>query len=113
MERKGVSRPCWGFSEGSQGEGKKRGAAEGVNTAFCGRLVQKLTAKNYLPPAADSWLRCQPASIGLNAGRLHHAVEFAVQHESDWLYDLSEQKAIAGSEPPPWNVILGPLKPRG
>ncbi len=76
-------------------------------------MARKLTLENYLPPAADSWLRCQPASLGLNAARLHHAVEFACQHESNWLYDLSEQKAIAGSEPPPWNEILGPLKPRG
>ena len=72
-----------------------------------------MIAENYLPPVADSWLRSEPASIGLNAVRLYEAVEFARQHESDWLYDLSEQKAIASSEPPPWNEILGPFKPRG
>ena len=72
-----------------------------------------MTPENYLPPAADSWSRCQPASLGLKEARLHRAVEFACRHESNWLYDLSEQNAIAGSEPPPWNEILGPLKPRG
>ena len=72
-----------------------------------------MIAENYLPPAADSWLRSEPASIGLNASRIDDAVEFACQHETDWLYDLSEQKAIASSEPPPWNEILGPFKPRG
>ena len=74
---------------------------------------RKLSAESYLPPVADSWLRSEPASIGLNAGRLYDAVEFARHHESDWLYDLSEQKAIASLEPPPWNEILGPFKPRG
>ena len=72
-----------------------------------------MITENYLPPAADSWLRSEPASIGLNAARIDDAVEFACQNETDWLYDLSEQKAIASSEPPPWNEMLGPFKPRG
>tara|TARA_B100001964_G_scaffold161934_1_gene177716 strand:+ start:1424 stop:2545 length:1122 start_codon:yes stop_codon:yes gene_type:complete len=72
-----------------------------------------LTTNTEIPPRADVWQRSPPAEVGFDESGIQAAVAYACEHETDWLIDLSEQKAIAGDEPPPWNEILGPLKPRG
>ncbi len=54
-----------------------------------------------------------PESQGFDAARLEAAVAFARDHETPWSRDLAS--VIAGSyfEPPPWNEIIGPVRPRG
>ena len=55
-------------------------------------------------------------AAGFDPARLAEAVAFAESHESTWPRDLDRAGATPGMteiEKPPWNEILGPLKPRG
>ncbi len=54
-----------------------------------------------------------PEAEGFDAARLDAAVRFARERETPWSRDLAA--VIAGSyfEPPPWNEIIGPVRPRG
>jgi CubicO group peptidase (beta-lactamase class C family) len=49
----------------------------------------------------------------LDAARLESAVAFTREHESPWSRDLASVIGNAYFEPPPWNEILGPVRPRG
>ncbi|MGH7123225.1 MAG: serine hydrolase domain-containing protein [Stellaceae bacterium] len=55
----------------------------------------------------------KPEEAGFDAARLEAAVGFAREHETPWSCDLAA--VIAGNyfEPPPWNEIIGPVRPRG
>ena len=55
----------------------------------------------------------KPADAGFDATRLEAAVAFAREHETPWSRDLATVMASAYFEPPPWNEILGPVRPRG
>ena len=50
---------------------------------------------------------------GFDPARLGAAVAFAREHETPWSRDLAKVMASAYFEPPPWNEILGPVRPRG
>lgn len=54
-----------------------------------------------------------PEAEGFDPARLEAAVAFAREHETPWSRDLAA--VIAGNyfEPPPWNEIIGPVRPRG
>jgi CubicO group peptidase (beta-lactamase class C family) len=54
-----------------------------------------------------------PEDEGFDAARLAAAVAFAREHETPWSRDLASVMASAYFEPPPWNEILGPVRPRG
>ena len=67
----------------------------------------------YLPPYPRTWARIAPEEAGVDSTLLAEAIAFAHDNECPWGYDLAVEKAIANAEPPPWNEVLGPLKPRG
>ena len=55
------------------------------------------------------------AEGGFDPATLAEAIAFARDEaETDWPHDLSKGLAASGSvEPPPWNEIIGPTRPRG
>lgn len=64
----------------------------------------------YFPPRGD-WERRAPSEAGFDAGRLEAAVEYARSTEIDWPIDVGEM--VGRNDPPPYDEILGPAKPRG
>jgi Beta-lactamase len=66
-------------------------------------------------PGIPDFSIANPADGGFDAKKLAAAIAFARDEaETPWPRDLSKGIADAGiSEPPPWNEILGPTKPRG
>jgi CubicO group peptidase (beta-lactamase class C family) len=52
-------------------------------------------------------------AAGFDAARIEAAVAFARDHETLWSRDLASVIGNAYFEPPPWNEILGPVRPRG
>jgi CubicO group peptidase (beta-lactamase class C family) len=54
-----------------------------------------------------------PEALGFDAARLEAAVAFAREHETAWSRDLASVIAGAYFEPPPWNEIIGLVRPRG
>ena len=73
---------------------------------------------NYFPPSSEAisngtaeWARIDPAEAGFDAARLAAAVEFAIEQEIDWPEDVGLM--VGRNDPPPYNEILGPTKPRG
>lgn len=72
-----------------------------------------MTELVFPPTDRASWPRLAPEEAGFDAARLKGAVRFAVAHETPWSRDLAAVIANAYFEPPPWNAILGPVKPRG
>ncbi|MDD9877330.1 MAG: serine hydrolase [Magnetovibrio sp.] len=70
----------------------------------------------YFPGAGDDWRRTDPADAGLDPARLAEAVRFAEAHETAWPRDIEKDgriPSLTDLEKPPFNEILGPLKPRG
>ena len=72
-----------------------------------------MSAHVEIPPRSGVWRSTGSGQVRFNDNGITEAVNFALENETDWAADLSEQKAIARDEPPPWNEVLGPLKPRG
>jgi len=71
---------------------------------------------SYFPATDQPWESVAPDAADFDPGRLEAAIAFAEGHETNWPRDLDEDGATPGLtqiEPPPWNEILGPLKPRG
>jgi CubicO group peptidase (beta-lactamase class C family) len=71
----------------------------------------------YFPPRGD-WARVDPKEAGFDPGRLAEAVGFAEANESPWprsMYlDNGEYIGTADmGEAPPWNDVLGEVRPRG
>ena len=54
-----------------------------------------------------------PSSAGFNPSRLTAAVSFAKSNEIGWSRNIDDQLGKGEFEPPPWNEVLGPTKPRG
>src|SRR5215468_9367432 len=68
----------------------------------------------YFPPADPApWPVVAPEAEAFDAARLEAAVAFAREHETPWSRDLASVIGNAYFEPPPWNEILGPVRPRG
>ena len=66
-------------------------------------------------PGIPDFTIANPAEDRFDAGKLADAIAFARDEaETPWPRDLSKGIADAEiNEPPPWNEILGPTKPRG
>jgi CubicO group peptidase (beta-lactamase class C family) len=66
-------------------------------------------------PDLRGFSMAEPASEGFDAARLERAIAFARDEaETPWGRALSRGIAEAEiNEPPPWNDILGPTRPRG
>ena len=62
-------------------------------------------------PARGSWDRRTPDAAGFDAARLDAAIEHARSTEIDWPIDVGEM--VGRNDPPPYDGILGPAKPRG
>ena len=67
----------------------------------------------YEPPAGGQWARVAPRDAGFDPAGLADAVAFAEANETPWERDLAIQIGKGHFEPPPWNEIIGPTKPRG
>ena len=64
----------------------------------------------HFPPPND-WPDRSPAALGFDPDDLDRACNFAVSSEIDWPTDVSAMVAV--EDPPPYNEIIGPTKPRG
>ena len=66
-------------------------------------------------PAPGEWQRIDPRRAGFDADALAAAVAFAAEAETPWPIDLAAglNSDPRSREPPPWNEVLGPTKPRG
>ena len=76
-----------------------------------------INTEAYFPPRGD-WARVSPAEAGFDPGRLAEAVGFAEANESPWprtMYlETGEYIGTADmGEAPPWNDVLGEVRPRG
>ncbi len=68
----------------------------------------------YFPGRGDDWQSVTPANAGFDPDGLADSVAFAIRNES--VMDRDVQRALenkAFAEPPPWNEIIGPTRPRG
>ncbi|HXA68808.1 MAG TPA: serine hydrolase, partial [Stellaceae bacterium] len=65
----------------------------------------------FRPPDPAPWPVVPPEAEGFDAARLDAAVAFAREHETSWSRDLASVIGNAYFEPPPWNEILGPVRP--
>ena len=73
-----------------------------------------MTAAIAFPLAHPApWPSAAAAELGFDARRLDDALSFAAAHETPWSRDLAEVISTSFFEPPPWNEILGPVRPRG
>ena len=65
-------------------------------------------------PELPGFTIADPETHGVDAAKLADAVAFARDEaETPWPRDLSKGLAASGqNEPPPWNEIIGPTKPR-
>ena len=64
----------------------------------------------HFPPPGD-WPCRPPESLGFDPAALARACNFATSSEIDWPTDVSAM--VAAEDPPPYNAIIGPTKPRG
>ena len=69
-----------------------------------------MTENGYLP-SAGQWLRRVPAEAGFDPRALGEAVAEALSSEIDWPLDVGQM--VGRNDPPPYDTILGPTKPRG
>lgn len=70
----------------------------------------------YFPEKDKEWETISPQLAGFDETRLRQAIDFVETHESPWPRDLENAEGLPGMtqvEKPPWNEILGPIKPRG
>ncbi|MDE0193584.1 MAG: serine hydrolase [Gammaproteobacteria bacterium] len=62
-------------------------------------------------PSSSGWRRASPASLGFDAAALARARNYAETSEIDWPIDIGTM--VCRDDPPPFNRLLGPTKPRG
>ncbi len=65
------------------------------------------------PPHGTSWPEATADVAGLNWMWLEEAARFASENEVQWPNDLRLHLESGFFEPPPFNEILGPIRPRG
>jgi CubicO group peptidase (beta-lactamase class C family) len=62
---------------------------------------------SYMPPAEPAaWVERRSAAFEAAAG-------FAAENETKWSRDLEREIPRQFDEEPPWNAVLGPVRPRG
>jgi CubicO group peptidase (beta-lactamase class C family) len=49
----------------------------------------------------------------MNRAKLQQAIQFAIDHETEWPRDNDDGWGIHHLDPPPWNRLLRPVHPRG
>ena len=62
-------------------------------------------------PASSGWRRASPESLGFDAAALARARNYAETSEIDWPVDVGPM--VCRDDPPPFNRLIGPTKPRG
>jgi CubicO group peptidase (beta-lactamase class C family) len=73
-----------------------------------------MTDMPYFPaPDGALWERAAPADSSFDPAGLAAAIGFAAEHETAWPRDLRAHLDAGCFEPPPWNEVLGPVRPRG
>ena len=77
-----------------------------------------MTPPAILPPPHDDpggaqWPEAMADEAGMNWMWLEEAARFATENETPWPYDLKLHLESGFFEPPPFNEILGPIRPRG
>jgi CubicO group peptidase (beta-lactamase class C family) len=65
------------------------------------------------PPHGAAWPEAMADTAGMNWMWLEEAARFATENETPWPYDLRLHLESGYFEPPPFNEILGPVRPRG
>jgi len=80
--------------------------------------VPKVSAGHYFPAAGDAWQSVAPRAAGLDPGKLADAVRYANAHECTWPHsmylDSGEYVGTAYvEEKPPYNTVIGEVRPRG
>jgi CubicO group peptidase (beta-lactamase class C family) len=65
------------------------------------------------PPHGQAWPEALADAAGMNWMWLEEAARFASENETAWPYDLRLHLESGFFEPPPFNVLLGPIRPRG
>jgi CubicO group peptidase (beta-lactamase class C family) len=65
------------------------------------------------PPHGQAWPEAMADAAGLNWMWLEEAARFASENETAWPYDLRLHLESGFFEPPPFNALLGPVRPRG
>ena len=65
------------------------------------------------PPHGTPWPEAMADVAGMNWMWLEEAARFATENETPWPYDLRLHIESGYFEPPPFNEILGPVRPRG
>lgn len=74
-------------------------------------LSQRKKNQAYYP-SAENWERREPEAMGMNAGELREAIQFAIDNESKAPRDLKEAH-YQGFGKEPFGDAVGPLKERG
>ncbi|MDR3536487.1 MAG: serine hydrolase [Acetobacteraceae bacterium] len=65
------------------------------------------------PPHGAPWPAATADEAGLNRMGLEEACRFAFDNETPWPRDLKLHLESGFFEPPPFNTVLGPVRPRG
>jgi CubicO group peptidase (beta-lactamase class C family) len=65
------------------------------------------------PPHGRAWPEAMADMAGMHWMWLEEAARFATENETAWPYDLRLHLESGFFEPPPFNEILGPVRPRG
>ncbi|HEY4042705.1 MAG TPA: serine hydrolase [Rhodopila sp.] len=65
------------------------------------------------PPHGDPWPEAPTDLAGMNWMWLEEAARFATENETPWPYDLRLHLESGYFEAPPFNALLGPIRPRG
>src|SRR5579872_7346626 len=84
----------------------------GHSLAVC-HLETCMTIPSVLPPHGAEWPDLMADQVGMNWMWLEEAARFATENETPWPYDLQRHLESGYFEPPPFNEILGPIRPRG
>lgn len=64
-------------------------------------------------PGPDAWESVTPELAGVDPARLKEAIDFHVANETKWSREIVPDISANMFEPPPWNEILGHVRPRG
>ncbi len=78
----------------------------------CFLLLSELSAQTYFP-SKGNWERKSPSDIGLDAGKIKDAVDFAIAHESQENPNLKIAHYEGGFGREPFGYPIGPMKKRG
>ena len=65
------------------------------------------------PPHGQAWPEAPADLAGMNWMWLEEAARFAAENETQWPTDLRLHLESGFFEPPPFNQLLGPIRPRG